>query len=903
MPTINAGSTFTTTIPAGTRFGMGRGTGTYRVGPIGASASPTIEELIDPEGTWLGPFSGDCSLTVRATTAVTYNTIAPFDALTQTQVVASPETAAALVSGDGNSQRSILSIGGDHPYAQWWGTNGSDGMAAMYKQLGIEPYLAICADESIDLTSGYGATLGKPQMLSIAQAQALEAQGVEFVSHGTRHTHWWELFNTGIRVYYTGAEATPTVNISTTQLTTSTATAGATAFTWAAYPTLAQLAAAINALAGWNCILATELLGSERSSMLVPLRAARSVVDAGAGDITDSNQRFALVAGIHIRYAGTAYRDVSISVNDGSNFFSLFADGARLLAQSTAATLQTIVNAINALNIVGLTALVMDNGYNAQTVAGSTALNPGQKFRETYCLGDEDGAALHRSVQLQSVNGMGVSVCAGMGLAYAIRRAVLGVKERAASLYGLTINGFAQSGGRLYPWHLRTVMDEHDSWRGNRSYTDLQNGLSPHAMPLNHRGKFVGHFTSIISSSPATPYGEADVKAVVEALADSDGWYVNWLQHLCTPTPGDPSPFAGMNQHPAGLYTSSADQDEGPFWRELQYAAAVRDAGAIDILPPSMAERVRATRRGPSNLVFNARLRNGRADDLRGITTTVQGAGGIACPGWAVNIATGDFSAATINAARELTLTTNGALGANRVPMGCHLFLEPGRTYDLGAFLDLSGWGAANAVRLVLYPLHGGFDQAFNLGLSSISSQPWYGGFCGDAAFSIVIPPRRPPQPARAIGIAGPFAFGGTDTLTVNIDNRGASAAIAVSGLTTAKAVAAAINTALAADATYATLAQYHNVARAQDNRLIIEAPLSGGAPNDSGSLTQLSNGVGTPLAVLFGAGVTAVRAAGKASDQWDTDLIGFRMALLPSSTAATQTLKMSAPYCREVLL
>lgn len=801
------------------------------------------------------------------------------------------------------SNRSILTIGGDHPYTQWWGSTGSDGMAAMYLSLGIKPYLAICADESTDFTSGYGATLAKPQMLSIEQAQSLQSRGVEFVSHGARHTHWWELFNTGIRVWYTGAEASPTVNISTTQLTTSTAVTGATAFTWAANPTLAQLRTAINALPGWNCLLATELLGTEPSSMLVPLRAARSVVDPGAPDPTKSNQRFALVAGIHIRYAGTAYRDVSISVNDGSNFFSLFADGARLLATTTAATLQTIVNAINALNVVGLTALVMDNGFNAQTVAGSTALNPGQKIRETYCFGDEDGVAMHRTVQLQTVSGMGTCVCAGMGLAYAVRRAVLSVKERAASQYGLNIESFAQPGGRLYPWHLRSVMDEHVTWRGNRSYTDLQNGLSPHAMPLNHRGKFVGHFTSIVSTSPATPYSEADVKAIVDALGDNDGWHVNWLQHLCTPTPGDPSPFTGLNQHPVGLYTSSADQDEGPFWRELQHAAAARDAGAIDILPPSMAERVRVTRRGPSNLVFNPRFRNGRADDLRAITTTVQGAGGIACPGWAVNIASGDFSAATVNAARELTLTTNGALGANRVPLGCHLFLEPGKTYELGAFFDLSGWGAANAVRWVLYPLHGGFDQAFNLALASISSPPWYGGFCGDASFSFIVPPRRPPQPARAIGIAGPFTFGGTDSITVNIDNRGASAAIALNGLTTAKAVANAINTALAADATYAALAQYHNVARAQDNRLIIEAPTSGGAPSDAGSLMQLANSVGTPLAVLFGAGVTAVRSAGKASDQWDTDLVGFRMALLPSTTSATQSLKLAAPYCREVQL
>ncbi len=810
---------------------------------------------------------------------------------------------ASAGEADDRSGRSILTIGGDHPYTQWWGSNGGDGMAAMYLSLGIKPYLAICADESTDFTSGYGATLAKPQMLSIDQAKILEGRGVEFVSHGTRHTHWWELFNTGIRVWYTGAEATPTVNISTTQLTTSTATTGATNFAWSTYPTLAQLRDAINALAGWNCVLATELVGTEPSSMLVPLRAARSVTDPGGADATKSNQRFALVAGIHIRYAGTAYRDVSISVNDGSNFFSLFADGARLLAQSTAATLQTIVNAINALNVVGLTALVMDNGFNAQTVAGSTTLNPGQKIRETYCYGDEDGVALHRTVQLQTVSGMGTNVCAGMGFAYAVRRAVQGVKERAASMYGLTINSFAQPGGRLYPWHVRPVMDEHVSWRGNRSYTDLQNGLSPHAMPLNHRGKFVGHFTSIVATSPATPYSEADVKAIVDALGDSDGWHVNWLQHLCTPTPGDPSPFTGLNQHPVGLYTSSADQDEGPFWRELQHAAAARDAGRIDILPPTDAERERVTRRGPSNLVFNPRFRNGRADDLRGITTVVQGSGGIACPGWAVNIASGDFSAATVNAARELTLTTNGALGANRVPMGCHLFLEPGKTYELGALLDLTSWGAANSVRWLVYPLHGGLDQSFNLGTASISGQPYYGGFVGDASLSITVPPRRPPQPARVIGIAGPFTFGGTDSITVNIDNRGTSAAIALNGLTTAKAVANAINTALAADATYTALAQYHNVARAQDNRLIIEAPLNTSGPNDSGSLMQLANSVGTPLAVLFGAGVTAVRSAGKASDQWDTDLIGFRLALLPSSTSATQTLRMSAPYCREVLL
>lgn len=98
MPTIAAGQTLTTTLVAGTRFGMGRGNGTYRVGPLGTSAAPTIEELIDPEGTWIGPFGADCALTVRATTAVTYNIATPFDPLTMSDVAGLN----SLVSGAGN---------------------------------------------------------------------------------------------------------------------------------------------------------------------------------------------------------------------------------------------------------------------------------------------------------------------------------------------------------------------------------------------------------------------------------------------------------------------------------------------------------------------------------------------------------------------------------------------------------------------------------------------------------------------------------------------------------------------------------------------------------------------------------------------------------------------------------
>lgn len=819
-------------------------------------------------------------------------------------ITAEGGTLQSAVSGAGNEAKSILTIGGDHPYAQWWGSNGNDGMAAMFLDAGIKPYIAICADESGEgsVTSGYGATLSKPGMMTIEQAQSLQARGAEFISHGSRHANLWELFNTGIRVWYTGGEATPTVNISTTQLTTSTATTGATAFTWAANPTLAQLRTAIKALAGWNCELASELLGTEPSAAMMPLNAARSVTDPGGADDTKSNQRFAVVGGVLVRYTGQLYRDVSISVNDGSSFLSIFADGARIAAISTAATLTTIVTAINALGVAGLYALVMDNGYAAQSTPGSNQPNPGQKFRETYCFGDELGTGLHRVPQAQSVGFTGMNVSGGLGLAYVVRRSVVAVKERAASLYGLTIDAFAQPGGRLYPWHLRSVLDEHVTWRGNRSFTENYSALSPHPLRADHPGKFTGHFTSLRPGS-SNPYSEADVKSIIDALGDGDGWSINWLNHLCTPTPGDPSPYGGMDQQTAGTYSTSADQDEGPFWRELLYAAAARDAGRIEIAAPSEAENLRLKKRPPSNLIFNPRFRNGRANDLRGITTAGQGQSGIACPGWNIATASSDFSAVTVDAAGEVTITTNGALGVSRTPFGCNIQFEPGKTYDLGGSLNLLAWGAANTVRFGLFPLHSGMGDGFVINQNTMLSHPWFGGFAGDACWQFTVPPTPGPAPARVMSNAGAFAFGGTDSITVNIDSRGATAAIALTGLTTAKAVASAINTELAANANYTAFAQYHTAARAEDNRLIIEAPAVNTAPGDSGSLILLANGVGTPLATLFGAGVSTVRATSKASGGMDSTFIGYRLAILPSATSATQTLKLLAPYCREVKL
>lgn len=791
------------------------------------------------------------------------------------------------------SDLSTLSAGMDHPYAQAYGTNGTDGLFQMYKDAGVNPYIAICADESTDSTSGTGATIGKGNMFTVAQASELERRGAEFVSHGARHVHWWEMFNTGIRVYYTGAEATPTVNISTTQLTLNTATTGATNLAFSTYTTLTTLAAAINAVAGWNCIIATELTGSEPSAALVPLNAARSVTDLGGSDATDSNQRFGITAGIMIRYTGAAYQRVSVTCNPSSNFLSIFADGARLLATTTNATLLTISAAVNALNITGLTSLVMDNGYNAQTVNGSTTLNPGQKFRETYCFGDENGTHLQRVDNVRIANGYGVFICAGLGLDYAIRRNILAVKERASN-YGVTIKSFAQSGGRLYNGTVMPVIDEHTAWRGDSYF-----GFSPYATPMSVRNAVMGHFTSR-SPSSSTPYGEEDVKAVFDALADSRGFHVNWLNHLVTPTPNDPSPYTGLNQHSSGFYASSADMDEGPFYRALLYAAAKRDAGLIDILTPTEAEKARASKSKPRNYVFNHKFYNGRSNNLLGVISAATGQFGIACPGWEVNTPSGTFSAVTVNSNRELSITTNGALGAENVPFRNALMLERGKTYQIGCYMNLRDWGSANKCSINLYPVVGGFGPDMQVAKTSIAGRTLYGGQGNDCSFLFTVPAANGHSPARAITLAGTYSFGGSASITIKVNNLTASSAISLVGLTDADGVAAAINTAMAADATYGPLGQYHNIATVEDGRVVITAPKRVNNTDDP-SLLEINNSAGTPLVTLFGSGVTVVRDTSSLADTPDTSFFGYLLGLSLGTTSGSQTAVFSLPYCREV--
>ena len=81
--TIVAGSRASFTLSAGSRL-LIQGQGTYRVGPIGTSSRPTVDELIDTT-TSIGPFSDSCLVQIWATgSGASYEEIAPGDVLDQT---------------------------------------------------------------------------------------------------------------------------------------------------------------------------------------------------------------------------------------------------------------------------------------------------------------------------------------------------------------------------------------------------------------------------------------------------------------------------------------------------------------------------------------------------------------------------------------------------------------------------------------------------------------------------------------------------------------------------------------------------------------------------------------------------------------------------------------------------
>lgn len=697
----------------------------------------------------------------------------------------------------------ILCIGGDHPYAQWWGA-ANDGMGKMYRDYGVTPYLAINTAEAYPGSSD--------DYISWDQLKVLQAGGVEVLGHSHRHVHQYGRMDTGIQIVYSGASGTATVNIAGSPKTLTLAAGGgaenaAFDLTNASYDTLAKLKIAIDGTTNWTCTLAAELTGAERATCMLALVAARSVKAGGQPTY------FCAGGGIIISYVGSVYRTAVVQVTTVPGL-DIYLDGVRKLsyALSNASydTLAELSAAITAGGVTGLTSNLCDETAGIYT---------------RYTTGDEISLelALTQGLDITSSGGVvldgsgkanGARVSAGLPHSYLIQRQWQANKDSCAA-NGVIINNWAQSGGGLHQWHLAG----HSVFRSYRT-----NGPEYNRFPTAHwatlgpdyiRGHYV--LDSTINSKDC-------VKAAIRAMTKSRGCMVDLLCHaLVAAAP------PGVNGYTLPVSTSLNTMPEADWIAILAYIKTLVDAGSLVVLTPEGARRRRKWSAEPQNLVFNSTLEND------GTVTTGIASLDTYIPGWRLTT-TGNVTAASMVDHTDyngILITTNS--NANSDILSCVLAMQRGKTYRIGMSVQITDYTAGNnGVQFVLSPIEGQLPGQRSENASPILDSIWARPDATqklvtvDVSMLVAIPAGAGFKPRVKGLVGGTFNIGAgtTDTLAITLDaNSAVTVTLTAGGARTATQIVADINAAFAASATYTSKQEYWAPAHIENNKVVVESP------------------------------------------------------------------------------
>jgi len=675
----------------------------------------------------------------------------------------------------------ILLIGGDHPFQQWYGTNGKNGMANMYADKGITPYIAINTGELDTYIEDAGNYMNWQQMRELQDR-------VELIGHAHRHVLDWRLVNTGIKVKYTGPAATATVSITAT--TIAGVTAGAVEdfsynMTTGPYDTIAEVVAAIDALPNWTASYASELKGTEASTNLL-IRAATTAKNV--------DLYLAAGGGILITNTGSTFRDITVNFN--GTVLAIYGDGSRVLNLTIAGnTLSQVAAAINA--VTGLTAEVTNDNERAQN---------------RYCDGGEDSTCLanFKWTGRANVGPSGLYLHSGLSHWYIVERQLAKCKEVAAA-NGVNLLNFAQSGDKFYA----NEIGGHNSYRLYRGNNKTGSVVYPNA--FIRRSHFIPH-TGIDQTNYPT-VATSRFTAILNALIGSPGFTVCLLMHNLQ---GDgTSGYTFPNDHPSDWGAKEAEWNT--FLNDIKLA---NDAGAIRVLKPDEYRRVAPIGLGTvSNLLFNPALCNS-GESLRVASADP----GLIVPGWRLGTLSANTSAASIDSDGYLSATSTALID----PLEQVVFLDPG-VYEFSAQVPALTYSSLNG--LLLYAKAATPDYFVTQGLlPSVNVWNMTHALRGPGElklrFSVSVP-----QSVPAIVVsknAQTYNLGTNKNIRLSIDNKGLTADIDCSAgagsaaAATAKEVAAAINAGMvAAAATYG--AEYHTIAKAVNGKVVLTAPYISG--------------------------------------------------------------------------
>lgn len=694
----------------------------------------------------------------------------------------------------------ILCIGGDHPYEQWWGS-ANDGLAKMYRDYGITPYLSI----NTDVTDGGPGGSG---YMTWEQVRAVESGGTEIMSHSHRHVHQYGRMDTGIRIEYLGANGTATVDIDGTPKTLILAAGvgedGSFDLTNASYDTLAELAVAISAVNGgasWLCTLASELTGSESSLSLLSINAPRSVKSPAAFE-----EYFACGSGIILSYTGAAYKTAFAQVT--ATNLDIYLDGVRKgafsLTNASYDTLAELVAAINALAITGLSADLCDDTagiYDHYTQGDEKSTNLSQTLFQD--LRRNGGVVLGGTGKAN-----GSRFCAGLPHSYLIERQWQASIDAAAA-EGVTLLNWAQSGGGWHQYYF--------AGQGFRSYrtNQVERNRYPGAQWAALGPDYIrSHY--VLGSGNSV----ASMQATLRAMTKSPGCMVDLLCHAL-----DPATPAGKNGYSIPASSSLNVVAEDDWIAVLAYAKTLIDAGSLVVLTPEETRRRRKWASKPQNLIFNNTFEND------GTAITGASNNNTKIPGWELQVSAAHITAATLTDHGDYSsvdITTNATTNAE--PVSCGLTLERGKVYRIGARINVSSYSSGNGVQLVVMPVLGTLPDQLPDDASPSWSSVWAKSDT-DLSMMVHVPAGKTEKPRVRGTVAGTFNIGAgsTDTLSIVIDSYTAVAVTLTAGATqTASDIVADINAAFAASATFTGKQEYWTVASVQGNKVVITSPYAG---------------------------------------------------------------------------
>ena len=755
--------------------------------------------------------------------------------------------------------RPVVLIGGDHPQAQWWGTDGTNGLAQMYADKGIIPYIAIGTHS----LSGEG--VGDAYQLTWDQLKSL-GKKVELVSHGARHYQDWECPDAGLHVKYTGAAATATLYVTTTTIVG--VTAGAVndfTLSLATYPTLDALVAAIVATPGWTASRSPELTGLEESVNLLTIASG----NAKSCKTADSRgARFSIAGGMRIYWDTNITAAQSVVIIITPTLLNIVRDGIRISSFTLASyTLETLLVAVKAANPAFVSVRYNGDAVTSINIEGTQA----------YCTGVEDASNLGRylngNVHYDALSAPAILTAGGVTPLYLRMRNLKAVKETAAA-NGVTLSCHVQSGGNFFQKAASTAGATFEHYRGNS-----RNGIpAPVGMPT-HMAKDGFHTHVALNNN----YNTTDyIDTLVDGVINSPGFVFDFLIHGVTT---DATPINGTVPGSSGYYLDNTsvgtDIDEPSMVRLLSRLAAARAAGQIRVIRQRDLNRVATSAIPPRNLFVNSKVRARSTTNLK-----VTDNSGQVIPGWKLN----GFTMQSVSAVDGgLEFVSNGSMAT---VLQQRLVLDAGGRYTAGARIE-SDSGQIAYAKIFIVPAQGDFPgQMAGAPLTYISSEA-FSAKNSDLYFDFEVPGPTGAAKAKIISLtAQPYDLSTNKNIRLSLEGSSVfdidcSAGAAIPAAVTAKEVAAAINLAISANAQFLAKSELHTVARAENGRVVLELARLQSSPYSSDPLVLTAGGTLSATNIIFGGSF----GYGWTDHNGSTNLAGFPVDVrfVISAPAATK--------------